>query len=199
MTALETDMQIICTCHEEILSPQPRDMLGLGPCKQGEADSRIMLHLYLLSWKEIPICQFRTVDTDVVVLTTKAVESIGITELLAGFGVCYRFCLIATHEIADALSPQQSMAFLICSLPSLGVMVYIILVGRGGGGGEGGGRERRRETAWKEWMASNDVTKASCDLADKPSVINELINILERFIELLCDQTSNEHSVNKGR
>ena len=58
-----------------------------------------------------------------VVLTTKAVECIGITELWAGFGVSYRFCLFATHEIADALSPQQSMAFLMCSLPSLGVKV----------------------------------------------------------------------------
>ena len=57
-----------------------------------------------------------------VVLTTKAVECIGITELWAGFGVSYRFCLIATHEIADTLSPIHG----ICSLPSLGVMVCII-------------------------------------------------------------------------
>ena len=57
-----------------------------------------------------------------VVLTTKAVECIGINELWAGFGVSYRFCLIATHEIADA---QQSMAFLKCFLPSLGVMVDV--------------------------------------------------------------------------
>ena len=45
MTALETDMEIICTYHKEILSPQSRDMLGLSPCEQEEADSRIMLHI----------------------------------------------------------------------------------------------------------------------------------------------------------
>ena len=54
------------------------------------------------------------------------------------------------------------------------------------------------ETAWKVRMASNDVTEAFCDLADKPSVINESINLLERFIVLLCDRTSNEYSVNKA-
>ena len=48
-------------------------------------------------------------------------------------------------------------------------------------------------------MASNDVTEAFCDLADKPSVINESINLLQRLIVLLCDQTSNEHLVNKAR
>ena len=45
----------------------------------------------------------------------------------------------------------------------------------------------------------HDVTEAFCDLPDKPSVISESINLLERFIVLLCDQTSNEHSVNKAR
>ena len=63
------------------------------------------------------------------------------------------------------------MALLICSMLSLGVI---------------GGREVRG-TAWKVRMASNDVTEAFCDLADKPSVINESINLLERFIVLLCE------------
>ena len=74
------------------------------------------------------------------------------------------------------------MALLICSMLSLGV-----IVGRGVG-----------ETAWKVRMASNDDTEANCDLADKPSVISESINLLERFIVLLCDRTSNEYSVNKA-
>ena len=48
-------------------------------------------------------------------------------------------------------------------------------------------------------MAFNDVTEAFCDLANKPSSINdESINLLEIFIILLYDITSNEHSVNKA-
>ena len=56
-----------------------------------------------------------------------------------------------------------------------------------------------RGTAWQVRMASNDVTEAFCDLADKPSVINVSINLLERFIVLLCDRTSHEYSVSKAR
>ena len=56
-----------------------------------------------------------------------------------------------------------------------------------------------RGTAWKVRMASTNVTEAFCDLADKPSVISESINLLERFIVLLCDRTSNEYSVSKAR
>ena len=56
------------------------------------------------------------------------------------------------------------------------------------------------KTAWKVWKAFNDVTEAFCDLANKPSSINdESINLLERFIALLYDITNNEHSVNKAR
>ena len=94
-------------------------------------------------------------DTDAIVLTTKAVECIGITELWAGFGVSYRFCLIATHETSDALSPQQSMAFLICSLLSLGVIVYIILggVGKGVGVGGRGGEKQLGKCGWHLMMS----------------------------------------------
>ena len=66
-------------------------------------------------------------------------------------------------------------------------------------GGGGGGRDGGEGKNMCVWMASNDVTEAFCDFADKPSVINESINPLERFIVLLCDQASNEHSVNKDR
>ena len=74
------------------------------------------------------------------------------------------------------------MALLICSMLSLGVI-----------GGRG-----VRGTAWKVRMASNHVIEAFCDLADKPSIINESINLLERFIVLLCDRTSNEYSISKA-
>ena len=67
MTAIETDKHIICTYHEEILSPQPRDMLGLGQYIQEEADSRIMFHLKDTVVEGNSKMSTRTVDTDVVV------------------------------------------------------------------------------------------------------------------------------------
>ena len=68
VTAIETNKQIINTYHEEILCTQPRDALGLAPCTQEEADSRIMLHLKDIVMEENSKVSIRTVDTDVVVL-----------------------------------------------------------------------------------------------------------------------------------
>ena len=67
MTTIETDKQIITTYHEEILCTQPRDVLGLAPCAQEEADSRIMIHLKDIVMEGNPKVSIRTVDTDVVV------------------------------------------------------------------------------------------------------------------------------------
>ena len=110
MTAIETDKQIISTYHEEILCTQPTDVLGLAPCTQEDADSRIMIHLKDIVMEGISKVSIRTVDTDVVVLAIKAVECLGITELWVAFDVGECFQLIATNEIANALGPQQCMA-----------------------------------------------------------------------------------------
>ena len=110
MTAIETDKQIISTFHEEILCTQPTDVLGLAPCTQEDADSRIMIHLKGIVMEGNSKVSIRTVDTDVVVLAIKAVECLGITELWVAFDVGECFQLIATNEIANALGPQQCMA-----------------------------------------------------------------------------------------
>ena len=99
VTAIETDKQIISTYHEEILCTQPTDVLGLAPCTQEDADSRIMIHLKDIVMEGNSKVSIRTVDTDVVVLAIKAVECLGITELW-----------VATNEIGNALGPQQCMA-----------------------------------------------------------------------------------------
>ena len=106
-------------------------MLGLDPCIQEEADSRIMLHLKDIVMEGNSNVSIRTVDTDVVELVIKAVVCLGIIKLWVGFGVCKSFCLVATHETIDALVTQRCMALFICSVPSLGVMC-IFLRSKGG-------------------------------------------------------------------
>ena len=87
VTAIETDKQIIGTYHEEILCTQPRDVLGLTPSTQEEADSRIMLHLKDIVIEGNSKVSVRSVDTDVVVLAVKEVECFDITELWVAFGI----------------------------------------------------------------------------------------------------------------
>ena len=140
VTAIETDKQIIGTYYEEILCTQPRDVLGLTPCTQKEVDSRIMLHLKDIVMEGNSKVSVRTVDTDAVVLATKAVECLCITELWVAFGVGKSFCLIAGNEIANALGPQRYMA-----LPMFHAFTACDTVMHFGG--------ERGKTALKLWMA----------------------------------------------
>ena len=50
-------------------------MLGLAPCTQEEADSRIMLHLKDIVMEGNSRVSIHTVDTDGVVLAIKAVDA----------------------------------------------------------------------------------------------------------------------------
>ena len=79
------EKQIITTYHKDVLCTQPRDVAGLAPCSQEEADTRILLHVahaVRQDNKNILIC---TVDTDVVILAVTAAGPLGIDELWVAF------------------------------------------------------------------------------------------------------------------
>ena len=135
VTAIEPDMQVISTYHEEILCTQPRDVLGLAPYTQEEADSRIMLHLKGIVMEGYSKVSIHTVDTHVVVLAIEAVECLGITELCVAFGVGESSRLIATNDIANALGSNDAWHYL-CPIPSLGVTPCLMFGGKGKNGME---------------------------------------------------------------
>ena len=60
-----------------------------------------------------------------------------------------------------------------------------------------GGRGKR--TAWDTWKAYDDVTPALCSLATTPESVESLIKLLEQFVILLYDRTSNLECVNQAR
>ena len=48
-------------------------------------------------------------------------------------------------------------------------------------------------------MAFPIVTSAFCTLASNPSNVEDQLHLLERFVVLLYDRTSNEEKVNEAR
>ena len=183
---ITADKQIVSTYHDVTLCTQPRDTQGLAPCTHEEADTRIMLHLKDMVMEGNSKVLIRTVDTDVVVLAINAVEFLGIPELWIAFGVGTSFRFLAVHEMANALGPERCMA-----LPMFHAFTGSDTVSFFGG--------RGKKTAWKVWMGFDDVTRAFCDLGATPDAINESMELLERFVILLYDQTSAEISVNHAR
>ena len=115
-----------------------------------------------------------------------AAQRLSITELWVGFGTGKNFRLLAAHEMARALGPDQCIA-----LPTFhaftGCDTVSSFCGRG------------KKTAWDTWMTLDDVTRAFCALANTPDAIDDWMEPLEQFVVLLYDCTSSQESVNQAR
>ena len=99
---IQTKGQIVVTHHKEVLCNWTRDTTGLAPCTQEEADSRIFLHVLDASSHGCNKIMIRTVDTDVLILATTAVQCLKprIEELWVAFASGKTFRYLPTHEIA---------------------------------------------------------------------------------------------------
>ena len=68
-----------------MLSNQPADLTAVSPCKQEEADTRMMLHLQHAAEQGHTKAYLRTVDSDMVVLAINLFHALGLSELWIGF------------------------------------------------------------------------------------------------------------------
>ncbi|KAL8593865.1 hypothetical protein ACOMHN_018077 [Nucella lapillus] len=79
---------LLSTRFETVLSNKYCDLTTLQPCNHSEADTRILLHLAHAAKQGHTTAFVRTVDSDVVVLTIRFFESLGLSELWACTGRC---------------------------------------------------------------------------------------------------------------
>ncbi len=191
ITNTETEKQIISTHHKDVLCTQPRDVAGLAPCTHEEADTRILLHVEDAVRHGCTKVLIRTVDTDVVILAVAAAEHLQIDELWVAFGTGKNFRFLAAHEMAAALGPNKCR----------GLPFFHALTGCDNVSSFGG---RGKKTAWETWKACDgvtNVTAAFCALAatPTPSIIDDYMDELERFVVLLYDRTSSYGHVNEAR
>jgi hypothetical protein len=187
----ETEKQIISTHHKNVLCTQARDVAGLAPCSHEEADTRILLHVEDAVRQGYTKVSIRTVDTDVVILAVTAAERLDIDELWVAFGTGKNFRFLAVHEMAVALGPNKCRG-----LPFFHALTGCDTVSSFGG--------RGKKTAWESWKACDevtDITAAFCALAatPNPSIVDDYMDALERFVVLLYDRTSSQEHVNEAR
>lgn len=182
---IHTTKQVITTHHTDVFSINLQDVSGLAPCTHEEADTRMLLHLDHAVRQGHQKVSIRTVDTDVVVLAITSAQRLSISELWIAFGTGKSFRFIAAHEIAGSLGPDRCIA-----LPMFHAFTGCDTVSNFG-----------KRTAWDTWNAYGDVTSAFCALVARPSpqCIEKWLEILERFVVLLYDRTSNQQCVNDAR
>jgi hypothetical protein len=114
-------------------------------CTHEEADTRIMLHVYIASQCGYRKVMIRTVDADVVVLAVSKMQDIDVDELWIAFGTSKHFRYLATHDIAAQLGPQKAKA-----LPMLHALTGCDTISFFSG--------KSKRTAWDSWSVFPAVT-----------------------------------------
>lgn len=185
----EEGKELVVTDGEQVICvPQQEDVNSLAPCKQEEADTRMMLHVAHAAQHGHHQIQVRTVDTDVVVLAVMVVQKLPAgDELWVAFGTGKNYRYIAAHEIASSLGPEKT-----CALPMFhaitGCDTVSAFVGHG------------KKYAWATWNTLPELTDALLSLANAPTSIQEdTMHVIERFVILLYDRTSKCKDINKAR
>ena len=148
-----------------------------------------MLHSYHAAGSGYDTVKIRTVDTDVVVLAISFFSRLSASELWIHYGVGRGRSarLIAVHEISASLGPTK------CSvLPTFHALTGCDTTSAFYGKG--------KKTAWLTWEAYPNLTQALLTLSQVTAVVDaETLSVLERFVILLYDRTSECESLDFAR
>ena len=161
----------------------------IDPCSHEEADTRMFLHVAHAVQEGHRKIMIRTVDTDVVVLAISCCQRLAqLEELWVAFGTGRNLRYLASHELSKALGQDRSLALPFFHAFS-GCDTVSSFVGHG------------KKSAWNTWSSFPDVTKAFLELSSQPdpAQVTQCLPLLERFVVLLYDRTSNMTAVNAAR
>ena len=103
---------LLTTRFETVLSNMPCDVTKLQQCNHSEADTRILLHLAHAAEQGHTTAYVRTVSSDVVILAIRFFETLGLTELLVGFGTVRKYCDIPVQCMRIIISKSTLYMYL---------------------------------------------------------------------------------------
>ena len=178
---------IYATDGRKVLTTMANAVLtNLFPCLHEEADTRLLLHAADAVKKGHRKLYIYTVDTDVVVISIAIFNQINPDELWLVFGTGSHFRYIPVHELVSGMDPRNCAV-----LPVFHAITGCDTVSSFGG--------RGKKTAWKIWQVFPDVTEAFEHLLMEDDISDSVMSVLERFVVLLYDRTSDQVSVNDSR
>ena len=149
----------------------------------------MLFHVYDAVKQGYTKASIRTVDTDGVVLAVAAAERLSIDEMWFAFCTAKSIMFLAAHEMARALGPDKCRR-----LPACHAFTWCDTVSSFGG--------RSKKTAWETWKVCDEVscmTICALGATPSPSIVDDSLDTLERFVVLLYDRTSSHDHANDAR
>ena len=180
--------ELYATHGSDVLcSPAELDLTNLAPCSHEEADTRLLLHVADAVLKGRKKVAIRTVDTDVLVVAVASFDKIKPDELWVTLGTGSNLHCIAVHELVATMDPRWCS-----SLPIFHALTGCDTVSAFCG--------RGKKMAWETWKSFPEVTDAFIELQGmQPDISEESMSLLERFVVLMYDRTSDIMEVNQAR
>lgn len=181
------DEEVVTRKGEKVLCNNARDLSTLSPCNHEEADTRLALHV-ADSARRFSKVLIRTVDTDVVVISTALFPELFLTELWVAFGVGKHLRYLPIHDISRSLGADRSKALLVFHALT-GCDQTSAFASKG------------KKTAWETWCNFGDITQVFKRMSECPpqAAVVDAIPLLERFVILMYDRTSTCTTVNEAR
>ena len=182
------DKEVSSTMDSQVLCSIPRNLDGLSPCTHEEADTRLLLHAADCAQHGYKKIMLRTVDTDVVVLSTAIFKDLAIDEMWISFGMGKSWRYIPIQELVTILGPDRAK----------GLPVFHALTGCDQTSSFAG---RGKVTAWDTWERYPDVTTAFKELSMTPTAetVERCQPLIERFVIQMYDSSSKFTDINDAR
>ena len=184
------DKLVVMTKDERVICNSNIDRSLIDPCKQEEADTRILLHcLHAAQCGRSRKIAIRTVDTDIVVIATSVFAQLNIVELWVHFGTGRNVRLIPVHELYHGLGPTKASVLPIFHALT-GCDTVSCFYGKG------------KKSAWEAWNVYPEVTSAFLKLLTMTSeeTVDEVtFATLQRYVVILYDRTSDCTDLDSAR
>lgn len=186
MEVPEGKVNQVTSLEAVITLPDRPNVPHMLDCKHEEADTRMFVHVANAIDEGHTSVMIRTVDSDVVVIAVSVASKTGI-DIWIAFGTGNSFRYISAHGIANSLGDDMARA-----LPFFHAFTGCDVVSSF--------HFKGKKTAFSAWKAYPEVTQVFLSLSQNPGdVSDEALSILERFVILLYDRSSNEERVNEAR
>ena len=102
---------VVSSYNTDIVSNDPTfDKATISPCYHEEADTRLILHAYDCTSKNLTKLLIRTVDTEEVVLAITFFCKLSAEEMWVAFGVGKNYRVLAIHELINILGQHRAEA-----------------------------------------------------------------------------------------
>ena len=164
-----------------------REMEIMKSCTDEEADSPIMLHAPDASLCGHGKIMIRSNDIDVVILAISIAQMLPADEFWVSSGPVKQIFYLPAYEIAKVLGQEKASV-----LPMFHALTGCDIVSFFG--------VRGKKSAWDVWNVFANLTCTLKTLMTTPEdVSDESMAIIERYVVLLYDRTSNQTNVNKAR